>query len=256
MFNMTVAATALNAVLLVASPASAQTVPASSAPSPSDPVTRSAAHGATLPLPHIRDKRPITPSTGPGETADRHLFEAPRLGLRMLVTAAKAPGERQIFWAKGDAVLNRLADDQDSQDNPLITFYPKRAEQSVQDAIRDRFIHDLPPEARDGCRVRRTKKDEIDLGPGRQTFIIDSFGRYGAKIQRKYADSPGDSGCGEHGWRQENAYFEYHPEQDRTRYMYVYLGWDPAPFDDRSIDLKPVPPAAARDAMPALTTTR
>jgi hypothetical protein len=64
-------------------------------------------------------------------------------------------------------------------------------------------------------------------------------GAYAQKIDKELKQEPRDFGCGEFGAGQSTAYFEYHPEESKTKFLYVDTGQDEPLFDQASIEFLP-----------------
>jgi hypothetical protein len=90
--------------------------------------------------------------------------------------------------------------------------------------------------ARASCQVRPFKNPEVK-GAGKHLFTILPTGAYARKIRKELHESPRDFGCGEFGAGQSTAYFEYHPAESRTTFLYVDTGQDEPLFDQASIEI-------------------
>ena len=116
----------------------------------------------------------------------------------------------------------------------------KPADQSLEEAIRESFVTPLEPEARASCEVRNSTEGPP---PGRDKIIVEIVptGRYEKKIMHDLErNGPRDFGCGPFGKGQGTTYFEYHPFEDRTKYLYVIYGMDAPLFDENTIALYPI----------------
>ncbi len=118
----------------------------------------------------------------------------------------------------------------------IIEMYTKPAAQDVTAAVTDRFVRTLPQAAqRTGCVVQPTNR--MRLGPGKQAFVIAPDAGYAAEAQAMQQAGPGARPCGDHGLADAVWYFEYHPAESQTRYLFVVVGQDAPTFDEQSIRL-------------------
>jgi hypothetical protein len=74
------------------------------------------------------------------------------------------------------------------------------------------------------------------LGGGRLVFELVPTGAYARWIDRELQKGPRDFGCGAYGKGQETVYFEYHPAESKTKFMFVNYGPDAPLFDENSIE--------------------
>ena len=62
-------------------------------------------------------------------------------------------------------------------------------------------------------------------------------GAYARLIDRELRKGPRDFGCGAYGKGQANAYFEYHPGESKTKFLWVNAGQDAPLFDENSVEI-------------------
>jgi hypothetical protein len=167
-------------------------------------------------------------------------FESAELGIRLLVQNCTDPKIHYEFSAKdGWLEQHRPSDPVTFGPSQIIRVLTKPADQKIEDAIARQFIATLAdPEAKASCKVRPFKNPEVK-GAGKLLFTIVPTGAYAKKIDKKLQEEPGDFGCGEYGAGQSTAYFEYHPAETKTRFLYVDTGQDEPLFDQASIEFLP-----------------
>jgi len=118
----------------------------------------------------------------------------------------------------------------------IIEIATKPAAQDVTAAITDRFVRTLPqPAQRSGCVVQPTNR--MQLGPGKLAFVIAPNAGYAPEAEAMQRAGPGARPCGDYGLADPVWYFEYHPGESQTRYLFVVVGQDAPPFDEQSIRL-------------------
>jgi hypothetical protein len=178
------------------------------------------------------------PSRPPEQGCVWKPFESKELGIRLLVQDCADPNMHYEFSAKdGWLEEHRPADPVTFGPSQIVRVLAKRADQPIEAAIREQFVATLADkEAKASCRVRPFKNPEVK-GKGKQLFTIMPTGAYAKKIDKELAKGPRDFGCGDHGAGQSTAYFEYHPAESRTKFLYVDTGQDEPLFDQASIEI-------------------
>jgi hypothetical protein len=165
-------------------------------------------------------------------------FESAELGIRLLVQNCTDPNIHYEFSAKdGWLEQHRPSDPVTFGPAQIIRVLQKPADQTIQAAIARQFVAALDDKvARASCKVRPFKNPDVK-GAGKQLFTILPTGAYARKIDKELKQSPRDFGCGEFGAGQSTAYFEYHPAESRTLFLYVDTGQDEPLFDQASIEI-------------------
>jgi hypothetical protein len=167
-------------------------------------------------------------------------FESRELGIRLLVQDCTDPNMHYEFSAKdGWLEEHRPSDSVTFGPSQVIRVLSKPATQPIEAAIQQQFIATLTDrDAKASCQVRSFKNAEVK-GQGKQLFTIMPSGAYARKIDKQLKQEPRDFGCGEFGAGQSTAYFEYHPEESKTKFLYVDTGQDEPLFDQASIEFLP-----------------
>jgi len=167
-------------------------------------------------------------------------FESRELGIRLLVQDCTDPSLHYEFSVKdGWLEEHRPSDPVTFGPSQIIRVFSKPAIQPIEAAIQQQFIATLTDkDAKTSCRVRPFKNAEVK-GTGKQLFTIMPTGTYARKIDKELKQEPRDFGCGEFGAGQSTAYFEYHPEESKTKFLYVDTGQDEPLFDQASIEFLP-----------------
>jgi hypothetical protein len=159
-------------------------------------------------------------------------FHSRSLGVSLLVENCVDPYAHYVYSVVGNRIeQHRPADDRTYGGPLMMEFYTKPAEQSIEKAIAARFVARLPREARLSCRVvpYHERRDT------RLRYTIMPTGAYAKKIYAELAQYPRDFGCGDYGAGQSDMYFEYHPAESLTRFVFVDAGQDEPLFDQESI---------------------
>jgi hypothetical protein len=164
-------------------------------------------------------------------------FESKELGLRLLVQHCTDPRLHYEFSVKdGWLEQHRPADDRTFNGPKIIRVLTKPTDQTIQEAITRQFIATLTDkEARASCKVRAFENAEVK-GSGKLLFTIMPTGAYARKIDEDLQDEPRDFGCGDYGGGQSTTYFEYHPGESATKFLWVDTSQDEPLFDQDSIE--------------------
>jgi hypothetical protein len=178
------------------------------------------------------------PSRAPDPGCRWENFASPSLGIRLFVANCADPRMHYVFSAKDDWLeQHRPSDDTIFGSHQIIRVLRKPAEQPIEAAIHQQFITTLPGRAaRASCRIAPAKETGV-RGPGKVLFEIVPSGAYARQIARQLKEEPRDFGCGDYGKGQANRYFEYHPAQSKTTYLWVDAGQDEPLFDQNSIEI-------------------
>ena len=165
-------------------------------------------------------------------------FESSDLGVRLLVENCADPSMHYVFSVNGDWVeQHRPSDDRTFGSHEMIRVLTKPADQPVEVAIRERFIARLAEKAaRASCKVVPAKDTGVH-GDGKILLEIVPSGAYERKIMRQLKKEPRDFGCGDYGKGQANLYFEYHPAESKTKYLWIDAGQDEPLFDQDSLKI-------------------
>jgi len=182
-----------------------------------------------------------TPLPSPSREAEKGCewrpFDSPALGLSLLVQQCSADNMRYVFSTNGDWIeAHRPSDDATFNGPRQIKVFRKAAYQPVEDGIRDFFVTQLPPEASASCVVRAVEKSPVT---SKDKIILEIYptGDYEKKILEELKKEPRDFGCGHYGKGQGLSYFEYHPSEDPTKFLFVEYGMDAPLFDENSLTL-------------------
>jgi hypothetical protein len=176
----------------------------------------------------------------PSRHADRGCawkpFESAELGIKLLVEDCTDPRAHYVFSAKDGWVEQHRPSDETTYGSPrVIQVLSKPADQPIEAAIREQFIATMTDkEAKASCTVARAKQTGVK-GAGKQVFELVPTGAYAKKIERELRKEPRDFGCGEYGKGQSTVYFEYHPAESKTRFLWVDAGQEAPLFDENSL---------------------
>gem|GEM_PF-1356170 len=164
-------------------------------------------------------------------------FDSSTLGLSLLIQKCAAENMRYVFSTNGDWIeAHRPSDDVTFNGPRQIKVFRKAADQPVEGAIREFFIKQLPPDASASCVVRPVEKSPVS---SKDKVILEIYptGDYEQKILEELKKEPRDFGCGRYGKAQGLSYFEYHPSEDPTKFLFVEYGFDAPLFDENSLRL-------------------
>jgi hypothetical protein len=167
-------------------------------------------------------------------------FESKELGIRLLVQDCTDPKIHYEFSAKdGWLEEHRPSDPVTYGPSQIVRVLTKPADQKIEDAIAQQFIATLTdPAAKASCKVHPFKNAEVK-GKGKLLFTIMPSGAYAKKIDKELQQEPRDFGCGDYGAGQSTTYFEYHPGETKTKFLWVNTGQDEPLFDQASIEFLP-----------------
>jgi hypothetical protein len=178
-----------------------------------------------------------TPSRAPEPGCTWKPFESSQLDIGLLVQSCSQKDLQYVFSAKGNWLTMRRPSDPATFNSPyIIQVFSKPADQPIEAAIRARFITNLKGEARESCQVRPLSPSPLN-DKRKQVFEIVPTGAYKQRIMKELQQEPRDFGCGNHGKQQGSVYFEYHPEESQTTYLFVVFGMDAPLFDENSIEI-------------------
>ncbi len=179
------------------------------------------------------------PSRAPGEGCTWRPFQA--LGLRLLVQECTADWMHYVFSANGDWIEeHRPSDDRTFGGHGIIRVLRKPADMPIEQAIMEFAGSTLPAEARGQCVVAAPEHTPIK-DARKIVLTLKPAGAYARKIEAEMRKGPRDFGCGQYGAGLQDTYFEYHPNESRTRFLFVVYGMDEPLFDERNIGIGSVP---------------
>ncbi len=178
-----------------------------------------------------------SPSRPPDESCIWRPFAA--LGLRLLVQDCTDKEAHYVFSTHGDWIeQHRPFNDRIFGSHQIIRVLRKPAGMPIQQAIMKFAGPTLPPKGRGHCMVT-TLQDPPFTDGQKLLLTLMPTGAYRAKILAELQQEPRDYGCGPYGASQGVTYFEYHPDESRTRFLFVVYGDDEPLFDERSILIEP-----------------
>lgn len=181
-------------------------------------------------------ERKLLPSRPQGNGCVWKPFEAAALGIRLLVQNCSDPDWRYSFFVSGNSIFVKSVTGKGAEKNEkIIEAFAKPAEQALGDAIDEDFIQKLVGEAKTACQVRVVKDSLIILSE--QVMVdIAPTGAYGLRIADESRQGRQDLGCGPYGASKDGAqYFVYHPDEDKSRYLFVRQPENKSLFDQDSI---------------------
>ena len=200
-------------------------------------------------------KLELLPSTPAGVDCTWKPFDSPSLGLKMLVQECAAPDRQYIFRTQGNAIYYRAkAGEQAGREQKIIEIFAKSVDTPVQNAIHQRFVAPAQAYLNAGCEVRDIR-DLLFLGREQITYDIFPIGQYGYPSELT-ENGQAYSVCGDYGYKADNSrFFTYHPDEDKTKYLFISMPANKSLFDPLSILLYPVALRGGTMAMTAPTST-
>lgn len=201
--------------------------------------------------PALAQKMDLLPSTPAGVDCAWKTFDSPSLGLKMLVQQCAAPERQYTLRTQGNAIyLRAKAGDGAGREQKIIEVFAKPVDVPIQNAIHQRFVAPSAAYKNAGCDVRDIQ-DLLFLGREQITLDIFPIGQYGYPSE---LTGKGDaySVCGDYGFKPDNSrFFSFHPDEDKTKYLFISMPANKSLFDPLSILLYPGPRNVELPATPA-----
>lgn len=192
--------------------------------------------GAT---PARTQKMDLLPASPPGVDCVWKPFDSPSAGLKMLVQECAASGRQYVFRSEGNAIYVRAkAGDRTDREEKIIEIFSKPADVPIQSAIYQRFVAPSSVYRNAGCEARDIR-DLLFLGREQITLDIFPIGQFGYPSE---LTGKGESYavCGDYGYKADNSrFFSFHPDEDKTKYLFISMPANKSLFDPLSILLYP-----------------
>ena len=164
------------------------------------------------------------------------LFDS-TLGLRMRIRNCASDGSQDIFLTNGDWIdVRHQQKGQPIAEIKLIKVLRKQADQPIEETIQQTFINALEGDAKLTCRLRAPTENSVKQ-QDKIILEIAPTDADDAKVVEKQKKNPDDLGSGAFGGSHGLAYFEYHPSEDPTKYLFVTRRVDLPLFDENSLQL-------------------
>lgn len=155
------------------------------------------------------------------------------LGILMLVQDCPGSGARAFVSA--NSTVRMVLPGKDPTQSPIaLEVYEKPERQKLKETIDRRFAAKLTSRQKAGCEVVDVT-DKFQLSGDNEAWQIVPTGSYKAEAIKQREAEPGAEVCGAYGETDVVQYFEYHPSESKTRYLYVRLGPEARLFDEQSI---------------------
>lgn len=181
------------------------------------------------------------------------LHEFKELGVRLNYKECDKSHDKWLLRQDGNWIKqDRPSDNVIFGRHELIRVFSKPENQSIEEAISAQVISQIEiSEWRSKARNSRDQKlarmacEPIEVKrhftntPGKiKLELYPKAGSYRNKIEKDLQSFPRDFGCGRYGAGQGHRYFEYHPNESKTRFLFVEFGWDDdALFEENSIEI-------------------
>jgi hypothetical protein len=188
------------------------------------------------------------PAANPSRPADKGCewsrLSDPALGLELLAQKCDY-GFRRIYFdssAKKRAVYQVSRDSGTAVEDavPVIWVYEKKADESPEQALQRLFVSKLSRTKRRHCVVQETTFAFFN-GTGKRAYEIVPDDELAEESAREAQGDVPEPPCGGRGKSADGvSYFEFHPDENPRRFVFVDAGQDEHPmFDERSLLLLP-----------------
>ncbi len=175
----------------------------------------------------------LKPSRPPSPGCSWKPWRDEQLGIVMLVqqcTGSNAPK----FVSDNSTVRIVVGGKSPAQSPIALEVYEKPDRQKVRDTIDGRFRSRLSSRQKAGCDIVDVT-EKYPLTRDNQAWQIVPAGSYKAEAAKQRDAEPAAEVCGPYGEIDTVQYFEFHPSESKTRYLYVRLGLESRLFDEQSI---------------------
>lgn len=149
--------------------------------------------------------------------------------MHLLVQDCAGDSLRYEFAVHGDWIeQHRPSDDRTFGARQLIRVLYKTAAMPIGQAILQ-FSHPALP--REQCAVVNAHDSPVK-DKRKIVLTLKPTATYAQKIERRHEAR---AWCGEYGSDLMNTWFEYHPDESLTCFLFVVYGWDEPLFDEQNI---------------------
>lgn len=182
---------------------------------------------------------PVKPSRASWKDCKWQSYEFKKPGVSFLFQECKNSNAHYEITVKGDWIEeHRPSDDKTFGSHQIIQLFEKSASQTLDEAIQEKIISKLMGEAKKDCKPVSPKKSLL-ADKRKIVRIVIPTGDYAKKIAKEPVEGPRGSDCGQYGYSEGEVYFEYHPEESKTKFAFVIYGMDEPLFDENSIRFLP-----------------
>lgn len=165
-------------------------------------------------------------------------FNAKSLGLYIMIQDCKWKEMSPIFTESGNAIIQTPEKFKGSKNGgyKVIEVYKKKETDEFEEVINKQFISKLSRAQKNHCIAKQSyfildDKSKIN-------YVIEPDNALQEKILQETPEGqiPKDP-CGEYGISGNGfiRYFEYHPEESKTKFVFVRVGQDAPLFDEKNI---------------------
>jgi hypothetical protein len=202
-------------------------------------VRLAAAFALALAAVSAQAREPLGPSRAPDKGCAWVRLSDPALGLELFAPKCDF-GFRRIYFdssAKKRTVYQVTRDSNTAEiADPVIWVYEKKAEETPEQALKRLFISKLRASKRHDCIVKETTFRSFD-GTGKRAYQIVPDEELADQASREAQGDIPEPPCGD---RSESAdgisYFEFHPDENPRRFVFVDAGQEEHPmFDEKSL---------------------
>ena len=175
----------------------------------------------------------LKPSRPPNAGCAWKPWRDEQLGILMLIQECQ--GSNSPKFVTANSTVRVVSPGRTPAQSPIaLEVYEKPDRQKVKDTLDGRFRSKLSSRQKAGCELTEVS-EKFALPRDREAWQIVPVGPYKAEAAKLRDVEPGAEVCGAYGEVDTTQYFEYHPTESKTRYLYVRLGTDSRLFDEKSI---------------------
>ena len=181
------------------------------------------------------------PSRPAGKGCQWKVFTSAELGLSVpyqrcdfgyrVIDFLEVPGRKSLYLSMEDTGKKASL-------YPVVTVHEMKADETPDAAIRRVAFGKLSRYKRKHCVV--VAKYLAYLGQGKAAFTISPDEKYAAEAEAASSGEIPDPPCGDQGELADGlAYFEFHPIENPSRFLFVSAGQDTPLFDEAALKLLP-----------------
>jgi hypothetical protein len=165
-------------------------------------------------------------------------FESRKLGIEVPIQACSWGDLSPEFYEVDNSIVQMPSKLKNPRKfgSPIIKVFYKKQDEDIKEEIEKEFINKLPKSQKKHCLVNESIFILND--PNKQTFVIepDEFLQWKIDNDTPNNQAPPDP-CGDFGISGTGSvkYFEYHPGESTTKYVFVIIGQDTLLFDEKMI---------------------
>lgn len=167
-------------------------------------------------------------------------FKSKNLGINFMIQKCNWKEDSPIFLESGDSIIQTQKKTNTKKDEfKIIEVFRKKEDEDFEEVINKKFVSKLSRTERNHCLAKQSFFILDDRS--KINFVIEPDTALQERILQETPEGeiPRDP-CGEYGISGNGfiKYFEYHPEESKTKFIFVRVGQDPPFFDEKTIKLE------------------